>query len=63
MAPDESGVSFTFRDATDLDLETEQFQHDLSLELTENGQLIRSEVYLDGDNEHHPSKLLLERAV
>ncbi len=57
------GVAFTFRDATDLDVSREQVQHDLRFEWGEDGQLIRSEIYRDGEGADHPGKLVLERLV
>lgn len=63
LASGDAAINFTFRDATDLDLETEQYQHDLSLKLSEDGQLIRSEIYKDGQGHDHPGVLVLERVV
>lgn len=57
----EGPLRFSFKDATDLDPITEQYQHDLALELNEAGQLIRSEIYRDGEDTEHPGSLTLER--
>lgn len=54
-------ISFTFRDATDLDAENEQHQHDLAFDLTVPGRIVRSEIYMDSTGGIHPSELILER--
>ncbi len=38
-------LSFTFRDATDLDRRSESYQHDLAFDLTNPTRPVRSEVY------------------
>ncbi len=59
---EEGSIGFTFRDVTDLDAKKEQHQHDLTFELVDADNLIRSENYRDGDGNMHPSQLVLERA-
>jgi hypothetical protein len=59
---EEGSVGFTFRDVTDLDARSEQHQHDLTFEWTDADKLIRSEHYRDGDDNLHPSQLVLVRA-
>ena len=54
-------ASFTFRDVTDFDPASEQHQHSLSLVLGADGELIRSEIYRDGEGGDHPSQLVLAR--
>jgi len=46
---------------TDYDPAGEQHQHDLSLDLSVTDRIIRSELYLDGDGNLHPSSLVLTR--
>lgn len=61
--PDADGaIRFAFRDATDLDPATEQYQHDLWFALADPDHITRSEIYRDGEDGEHPSALELERA-
>lgn len=57
----EGQLSFTFRDATDLDMEHEQYQHSLAFNMEGADRIVRSEDYRDGDGNMHPSQLVLER--
>ncbi|WP_139792359.1 hypothetical protein [Henriciella litoralis] len=62
LVPGGDGLaSLTFRDVTDFDPASEQHQHSLSLALGEDGALIRSEIYRDGEGGDHPSQLVLAR--
>lgn len=62
MVPDADGaITFSFRDVTDYDPAGEQHQHDLSFDLSNADRIIRSEHYLDGDGNLHPSSLVLTR--
>ena len=56
------GIAFTFRDATDLDMAKEHYQHDLKFEWDGQCRLIRSETYRDGEGRVHPARLVLEPA-
>lgn len=62
MVPGADGaIIFSFRDVTDYDPAGEQHQHDLSFDLSDTDRIIRSENYLDGDGNLHPSSLVLTR--
>ncbi|MCP5397015.1 MAG: hypothetical protein H6918_09865 [Sphingomonadaceae bacterium] len=62
LIPDSTGaIRFAFRDVTDLDPTKEQHQHDLWFTLEDTDHITRSETYLDGEGEEHPSTLKLER--
>lgn len=54
-------ITFSFRDVTDFDPADEQHQHDLSFDLSDPDRITRSEHYLDGDGNLHPSGLVLTR--
>ena len=62
LVPGGDGIArFTFRDVTDFDPASEQHQHSLALAWGNDGQLIRSEIYRDGEGGDHPSELVLAR--
>ncbi|MEZ5897290.1 MAG: hypothetical protein R3C40_02975 [Parvularculaceae bacterium] len=54
-------ISFAFHDITDLDAESEQYQHDLAFNLYSDDHIIRSEQYRDGSGGDYPSQLNLSR--
>ena len=58
---DDGKLRFSFHDATDLDLESEQYQHDLWFDWSIEGLLNRGEIYKDGEGTEHPSQLVLVR--
>jgi hypothetical protein len=61
-ASTDGDIRFTFQDATDLDSK-ESFQHDLGLDLKDDGTLVRSEIYWGPDGAGKESALNLTRAV
>lgn len=64
LAPGENGqIRFTFRDVTDLDAQKEQHQHELSFNLNAGDRIVRSEQYMDGEGNLHPSTLMLSRVA
>ena len=62
LAQTESGqsIGFTFRSASDLDMATEGYLHDLSFDLSNPDRPIRREVYRSSNGDD-PSVLVLER--
>lgn len=58
---DHDGITFTFRDVTDLD-PRESHQHDLGFEPQPDGSLIRSEIYLAPGGQAEPDQYTLRRA-
>jgi hypothetical protein len=58
---DTGGLHFTFRDATDLDLATESYQHDLWFDLTETNRPVRGETYFGKDGLGTQERLQLVR--
>lgn len=64
LAAGENGqIRFTFRDVTDLDAQKEQHQHELSFNLNAGDRIVRSEQYMDGEGNLHPSTLMLSRVA
>jgi len=53
-------LNFSFRDATDLDVANESYLVALTLNLSHNGELLRSETYRNGDSDEK-SELRLVR--
>jgi hypothetical protein len=58
---DGDDITFTFRDATDLDPQ-ESYQHDLGFEPQPDGSLVRSEIYLAPGGQAEPGQYTLRRA-
>ncbi len=54
-------IRFDFRDVTDLD-PGESYQHDLAFSPSDDGALVRSEVYLGPDGQAEPGRYTLRRA-
>lgn len=64
LIPDEAhDIRFTFRDATDLDMENEQHQHDLWFDFNVRGFLTRGEIYYAGNEARDAQELTLEIAA